>query len=473
MCTLAQVARCLSHAQIWGDPNLKITGVCTDSRLVRPGNLFVALKGERFDAHTFLPQVQQAGALAALVSDYDDNLPLAQIQVADTRHALGEFALGWRGQFALPVAAVTGSNGKTTVKEMIAAIFSAAVGVSDCLATQGNYNNDIGLPLTLLRLRPHHRLAVIELGMNHPGETALLARIARPTVAVINNAQREHQEFMVNVAAVAQEHSAVLSALSTEGVAVFPADSEYSALWRNYASHCTIIDFALRGEAAVRGDYAALAPYSHAIQDAQSLLIQTSQGEIAVTLHALGEHNARNALAACAVALGAGVDLAAIKLGLDTFRPMQGRLQIKKNKYGTVIDDSYNANPDSVRAAIDVLSTMSAPRLLVLGDMGEVGEQGVEFHREVGAYAKAKGITRLVGVGTLTQYACHAFGDAEHFANTASVCEAIQANALQFSGTVLIKGSRFMRMEQVVSSFAQQMADKNCDDSSNQERSCY
>lgn len=442
---LAQIANWIPQAQYFGAGSTEIMGVSHDSRDIKPGSLFIALQGERFDGHTFLTQAQQQGAVAALVSTYHPTINLPQTLVKDTRAALAQLASAWRQTCALPLVLVIGSNGKTTVKEMLAAIFTAAVGEAHCLATRGNYNNEIGLPLTLLRLEQQHRLAVIELGMNHPGETAQLAQLVQPGVVLINNAQREHQEFMANVAAVAQEHGTALKSLSHTGIAVFPADSEYSAVWRHLVKPDQIIDFSLHGQACVTARSVNVA------QNHSALLIHTPQGEISVKLHALGEHNIHNALAACAAALAAGVNLEAIRTGLQAFTPVKGRLQIKTVDALTIIDDTYNANPDSVRAAIDVLASMAAPRTLILGDMGEVGEQGAFFHREIGAYAKSKGIDTLLTVGALSQYAGEAFGTrGQHFADMQVLCDKLQSQRLPRSGTVLVKGSRFMTMERIL-----------------------
>ncbi|HEY3597770.1 MAG TPA: UDP-N-acetylmuramoyl-tripeptide--D-alanyl-D-alanine ligase, partial [Paraburkholderia sp.] len=353
-------------------------------------------------------------------------------------------------RFTMPLVAVTGSNGKTTVKEMISSIFAAAVGETARLATAGNFNNDIGVPLTLFRLSGAHRLAVVELGMNHPGETQLLSKIAEPTVAVVNNAQREHQEFMATVEAVALEHASVIHALKPDGVAVFPADDAYASIWRVAATGNRIIDFALGSgerttEAAVTGTF-----------DGRLLSIETSEGHVDVTLQVLGAHNARNALAATAAALAAGVPLDAIKRGLEAFGAVKGRLQIKRAALGTlagatVIDDTYNANPDSMRAAIDVLAAQPSPRVLVMGDMGETGDEGPAFHREIGAYAKERGIDALYAIGAASRDACAAYGaDAQHVDEPAALVAQLQRAGYDARTTFLVKGSRFMQMERVV-----------------------
>lgn len=440
--------------------NLMLTSVGSDSRHIEPGQLFIALSGDRFDAHDYLADVAGAGVKAALISNQDAcPANLAAVCVSNTRASLGILAKAWRAKFTLPLVLVTGSNGKTTVKEMIASIFKVAVGDEHALVTQGNLNNEIGLPLTLLRLRPSDRLAVIELGMNHPGETSELAAIAGATIALINNAQREHQEFMTTVAAVAEEHADVLRALPIDGVAVFPADTEFDGVWRNAAQGRKIIDFALLSnsmskKAAVRG---------HLLSNGQ-VEIETSEGAIRVQLKTLGNHNVRNALAATAVALGAGIALEDIKVGLEAFTPVTGRMQPKRlDANHILIDDSYNANPDSVRAAIDALKQANNPSWLVLGDMGEVGDQGPAFHQEVGAYAAQQGIARLFALGEQSNQAVQGFNrvkneltlssTAEHFSDVeklnAVLLQALQAQKSDAKLTILVKGSRFMRMERV------------------------
>jgi UDP-N-acetylmuramoyl-tripeptide--D-alanyl-D-alanine ligase len=422
-------------------------GVCTDSKNVAAGNLFVALRGARFDAHDFLAEVAAKGAAAVVVERVPQGLELPALIVPDTRVALGEIAAHWRRQFNIPVIGVTGSNGKTTVKEMIAAILAAEFGADNYLATRGNLNNDIGVPLTLLRLDSRHRAAVIELGMNHPGEIAQLAQIAQPTVAHVNNAQREHQEFMATVEAVAQENGAVISALPDDGIAVYPADDVYTPLWRGLSKASgqrKSLTFGLSLDANVSCTYVPQAFGS-------VMTVRVGQREFDLKLSAAGAHNVRNALAAIACALAIGVHRRAIEQGLEAFAPVNGRLQRKEASSGaTVIDDTYNANPDSVKAAIDVLAAAAAPRVLVLGDMGEVGSEGRKFHEEVGAYASGRGIEHLLTLGELAESASHAFGArARHFNGIAQIAAAARELAAP-PATLLVKGSRFMRMEQVV-----------------------
>jgi UDP-N-acetylmuramoyl-tripeptide--D-alanyl-D-alanine ligase len=456
MFTLREATAMIPGAVLKGDENVAIERIVTDSRGVQAGDLFVAVRGDRFDAHDFLDQVAKSGAAAALVSRDPSNAdawPLPVIKVKDTRTALGALAHGWRTRFTMPLVAVTGSNGKTTVKEMIASIFAAAVGEQSRLATAGNFNNDIGLPLTLFRLNTSHKLAVVELGMNHPGETEVLGKIAAPDVAVVNNAQREHQEFMATVEAVALEHASVIHALGETGTAVFPADDQYAVFWRTAATGNPIIDFALTDDASKAAVTGTL--------EGTTVRMQTPQGALDVALNVLGEHNARNAMAATAAALAAGVSLDAIKRGLESFQPVKGRLQVKRAILGalagaTVIDDTYNSNPDSMRAAIDVLASQAAPRVLVIGDMGEVGEEGPAFHREVGAYAAERGIDALFALGAASVDAVNAFNasaskqTAAHFGDVTEMVAALERAGYGSNATYLAKGSRFMKMERVV-----------------------
>lgn len=419
------------------------SGVSTNSKTVEPGNLFVALRGERFDAHEFLAEVVTQGAAAVVVEQVPTAIDIPALVVQDTRHALGQIAQHWRKQFSLPVIGVTGSNGKTTVKEMIASILSTAFGTAGYLATRGNLNNEIGVPLTLLRLQAQHHAAVIEMGMNHPGEIARLAQIAMPNVGLVNNAQREHQEFMASVAAVAAENGAVIDGLDETGCAVFPADDEFTPLWTALAGARRLLSFALDRQAAVTAHWTPI--------DFGSRVVLDAGGEqISFVLAAAGQHNVRNALAACAATLAIGIDLPTIARGLSEFTPVAGRLQKKQATNGVmVIDDTYNANPDSVRAAIDVLATAPAPRTLVLGDMGEVGSAGVAFHEEIGAYARTRQIDQLFTLGELARHASRAFGrPARHFENMETLNEEVAS--VPPGASVLVKGSRFMQMERVV-----------------------
>ncbi|MTV37327.1 UDP-N-acetylmuramoyl-tripeptide--D-alanyl-D-alanine ligase [Duganella radicis] len=443
---VAHILPSLTGARLVNAGDVVFNGVSTDSRSVAAGALFVALRGEVFDAHNFLPQVAEKGVAAVVVEEVPEGFTLPAIVVPNTLVALGQIANWWRKQFAVPVIGVTGSNGKTTVKEMISAILAAAYGEEGRLATRGNLNNEIGVPLTLFRMDAQQQAAVIEMGMNHPGEIGRLAVIAGANIAMVNNAQREHQEFMHTVEAVARENGSVLSALPTDGVAVFPYGDEFTQIWEELSAGRRLLRFGFTKEAEVSCTFRA-----SDFESEMFITICESEADTQqffVRLQAAGEHNVRNALAAVACTYAAGVSLEKIKLGLDTFAPVSGRLQKKQAVNGAVvIDDTYNANPDSVRAAIDVLSKAAAPRVLVLGDMGEVGTQGREFHEEIGAYAQDKGIETVLVTGEL---AAHIQGaKVRHFENFGDLLSAVDAAASP-DATVLIKGSRFMKMERVV-----------------------
>ena len=480
MMTLAQAHALLPGSVLVGDGALAFERVHSDTRSLQPGDLFVALRGERFDAHDFLAAARQAGAVAALAERGLAEAGLSGLQVPDTLAALQALAAAWRHRFHLPLIAVTGSNGKTTVTQMIASILRAGHGTG-AFATQGNLNNHIGLPLTLLRMRQDdevwHRVGVVELGMNHPGEIGQLARLAAPTVALVNNAQREHQEFMASVEAVAQENGAVLPALPASGIAVFPADDPMSAVWRQMAGTREVRTFALHGQA-----YASAQAVWDAAAQAWEVELRLDTARLRVRLAVPGLHNVRNALAAAVCAQAAGEPLSAIQQGLEAFRPVKGRSQVRALPWAghtaTLVDDSYNANPDSVLAAIEVLRGLPAPRWLVLGDMGEVGTQGPAFHAEVGAQAREASLDHLWCVGPLAVHAAQAARSAQaalvapsapsapsttpvavrHFETVDALLAALRADrpaagaaqGLPLAASILVKGSRFMRMERVV-----------------------
>lgn len=430
---------------------IRIDAVSTDSRKMPNGALFVALTGDRFDGHAFVDDVASRGARAVLVERNHEARGLPSVAVADTRRALGDLAAGWRRRFRIPLVVVVGSNGKTTTKEMIAAILVAAYGVDDCCATQGNLNNDIGVPSTLLRLRAHHRAAVVELGMNHPGETARLAEIAQPGIALIVNAQREHQEFMQSVAAVADEHALAIVALPGDGVAVFPASDAHAAVWRHAAGHRRVVDFSC--DAAGGAESASVVGRASLQVDGVVLQLSTPVGATTARLSVPGAHNAHNATAATAACIAAGVPLDAIRDGLEAFRPARGRTQRSVVDGLVVIDDSYNANPDSMRAAIDLLATHAVPRLLVMGDMGEVGSDGPRFHAEIGAHARTRGIEAVYALGKASLASIDAYGaSGRHFDAVEPLIAAVQAWVAERdgAGAIVVKGSRFMQMERVV-----------------------
>ena len=432
--------------------DVRFSAVSTDTRTVPAGALFVALRGDNFDGHEFLGAAKARGAVAAMVdgraAGAAQSAGLPCIVVDDTREGLGRLAAHWRGRFDIPLVAITGSNGKTTVKEMIAAILREHWGAEHTLATEGNLNNDIGLPLTLLRLRANHHVAAIEIGMNHPGETAALAAIAQPTVGLVNNAQREHQEFMKSVAEVAAEHGDLFKALPQAGTAVINADDDYAAFWRKLAvadgAARPVRDFGIDKPAAVSGRY-ELSDFGSEID------LSSPEGTVRFSLQVAGVHNVRNAVAAAAAATAAGASLEAVARGLSAFAAVKGRMQKKTGCDGiVVIDDSYNANPDSVRVAIDVLARFAGRRVLVLGDMGEVGDKGGEYHAEAGSYARERGIDRLLLLGEMTAATATAFGkDAAHFADIGALLGAVQTERAA-RPAFLVKGSRFMKMERVV-----------------------
>ncbi len=451
MMTLAQAAQWLPVAQLAGDGNIRPVRVHTDTRTIQPGDLFVALTGEKFDGNQFLKEAKTKGAVAAICNSREAlaDLGLSGLVVADTRAALATLAAAWRSQFSLPLIAVTGSNGKTTVTQMIAAVLRTHA-PGEMLATDGNFNNDIGVPLTLLRLRAMHRIAVVEVGMNHPGEIAVLAKLAQPTIALVNNAQREHLEFMATVEAVARENGAVFAALQGNGVAVFPQPDEFSLVWQQLAAPRACLTFA---EGPHSGDADIQCKKAEWLGNAWQVQVKSPAGLLTFKLQIAGRHNVKNALAAIACTLAAGVAPATIAQGLETFEPVRGRSKSVRGLVGahrfTLIDDTYNANPDSVKAAIDVLAALPAPRLLVLGDMGEVGDQGPQFHAEAGAYAKAAGIDALCTLGELSAQASLVFGVGRHFRDVDRLNRELLEVAIHYE-SVLVKGSRFMRMERVV-----------------------
>jgi UDP-N-acetylmuramoyl-tripeptide--D-alanyl-D-alanine ligase len=441
MMSLAEAAAAMQGRMAGTD--VRFSGVSTDSRGIGRGELFVAIRGERFDGHEFLGMAASRGASAALVDERFSAAPpppLPVVVVDDTRKGLGRLACHWRRRFAPAVIGIAGANGKTTTKEMLASVLRAHAGEAAVLATRGNLNTDIGVPLTVLQLSQAHRYFAVELGMNHPGEIEWLAAIAQPTIGLVTNAQREHMEFMGSVEASARENSQVFRVLPAAGVAVVNADDDCRAIFLEAAGRRRVVEFGLDRAAAVTGGY-ALKPL------ASDIVVRTPEGETRALLAIPGMHNVRNAMAAAACAHAAGIPAATIGRGLAAFRPYAGRMQVKRARGGaTVLDDSYNANPDSVRAAIEVLAACAAPTALVLGDMGEVGAQGPQFHREVGAFARERGIGALYTLGEASREAVAAFGrGGRHFDSLEHLLSALPAGA-----TVLVKGSRFMRMERVV-----------------------
>ncbi len=442
------------------DGDVRISGVSSDSRKIVQGDLFVALRGEHFDGYNFAATAAQAGAVAALVNadSYQERSESGKEQVAglapgiplllveDTRLALGQLAGWWRRQFDIPVVAITGSNGKTTVKEMLAGILREAAGSAGAvLATRGNLNNDIGMPLTLLKMNATHRYAVIEMGMNHPGEIDYLTRIAEPDVALINNASDAHLAGLGSVEAVARAKGEIFAGLRHHGTAVINSDDQYARLWRTLAGAHPLLEFGLNVEADVSGTWH---PQGYGLR----LEVTAPQGMFTADLQVPGVHNARNALAATAAATVLNISLETIAAGLEKFHGVAGRLQRRVALQNAVlIDDTYNANPSSMRAAVSVLAQAGGKRILVLGDMGELGGNAADFHAEIGAEARRAGIEKLYALGTLSVNTAREFGSgAQHFERIEDLLDALEKE-LDANTTVLVKGSRFMKMERVVS----------------------
>jgi UDP-N-acetylmuramoyl-tripeptide--D-alanyl-D-alanine ligase len=462
MMLLSQAAQVLNGRLVGHD--VRFAAVSTDSRKIKAGDLFIALRGEHFDGYEFVATAVQSGAAAAMANadSYEARPSLAHPEsripnpdfpiliVEDTRLALGQLAAYWREQFDIPLAAITGSNGKTTVKEMLTGILRAAAGSDNAvLATQGNFNNDIGMPLTLLQLNARHRYAVIEMGMNHPGEIDYLTHIARPDVALITNASGAHLAGLGSVLAVAHAKGEIFAGLKHQGIAVINADDDHAPLWRTLAGSHPLLEFGLGGmtrcaQADVTGGWQ---PQGAGLQ----LDAHTPSGDFSADLQVPGAHNARNALAATAAAIALNVPLEVIAMGLERFVGVAGRLQRKAARHGAVlIDDTYNANPASMRAAIGVLAEAKGKRVMVMGDMGELGDDAVMLHAGIGTEARSAGIEKFLALGALSVNAVRSFGcGAEHFERIEDLQKALEEE-LDEDTTVLVKGSRFMKMERVV-----------------------
>jgi UDP-N-acetylmuramoyl-tripeptide--D-alanyl-D-alanine ligase len=420
------------------------SAVSSDTRSLKPGELFVALRGPRFNANEFVAAAAAAGAAGAVV-DVRIDAPIAQILVGDTLEALQKSAAAWRAQFDIPVLGVAGSNGKTTCKEMTAAILSRA---GETLHTRGSLNNHIGVPLTLHRLDAAHRFAVIEIGTNHPGEVAALCKLARPTVGLITNAGAEHLEGFGTIEGAARAEGEMIADLDAPHSAVLNADDEFIGLWRGM-TRARVVTFGVRQAA----DWSASDVQTAIGGDGfvTRFLLRTPAGDQPIEMNLAGGHNVANALCAAAAAMSAGASLEDVRGGLATMRPVPGRLQFKSAPSGAwIIDDSYNANPSSMKAGIEVLAGIDARRWLVMGDMGELGEAANESHGEIGRFARDHRIDRLFATGRLSALAAEAFGSgAEWFADAESLARAVEAE-LTREVCVLIKGSRSARLERVV-----------------------
>lgn len=425
-----------------GDMTVRFTGVSTDTRTVKQGNVFIALSGERFDAHQFVGVAVAAGAVAVIV-----NRPVAadvpQISVSDTGLAYGLSAKAWRSRFAIPLTVVAGSNGKTTTTQMLASILRVRWGEERMCATQGNFNNEVGVPRMLWTLDFEHRGAVIECGMNHPGEMARLADWTRPTVALLTNAQREHQEFLSGVEATAHENGLVIVSLPETGTAVFPADDDCADIWAGLAMARGVQTLTYATEEGVDADVTG-----RLVEDI--LVINTPEETFSVRLSIAGAHNVHNALGAAAAALAMGIDTESIVRGLEVFRALPGRGERTRSASGNllIIDDAYNANPDSVRASMRLLSREVGPRIFVLGDMAEVGDECEAVHREVGSYARELGLDALYASGENSRFATEAFGDKGCWYATKE--ELIAGLGSVASGTVVVKASHSMGFAEVV-----------------------
>jgi UDP-N-acetylmuramoyl-tripeptide--D-alanyl-D-alanine ligase len=444
--TLGEAARMIGAESSDDTGDRVFSGVDTDTRRIQPGALFAALKGPNFDGHDFLAGALERGAAAALVERRLDS-PLPQLVVTDVLVALGRLAAGWRRRFKLPLLALTGSNGKTTVKEMLATILRQRGTV---LATAGNLNNHIGVPLMLSRLGTEHDYAVIEMGANHPGEIAYLTELARPDVALITNAGPAHLEGFGSIEGVSRAKGEIYGGLAADGVAVINADDVYADYWRNLNAGRRVVDFGLERSAAVRGEVLGDSRFRLRIDDEAT--------DIALPLP--GRHNVRNALAAAAATHAVGTDLDAIRAGLEATQGVVGRLRTLSGCHGcTLVDDSYNANPASLAAGLETLVTGGRRNWLVLGDMAELGAGAETAHAEAGALARELGVECLFALGPLSLLTCRAFGaGAEHFDRVEALIDTLVAALLEADPPprLLIKGSRSMRMERVTRALAKE-----------------
>lgn len=438
--SLSEIANLLDCPMPTSD--LPFHGISTDTRTLKPGSLFVAILGEQFDGHLFIEEAHQKGAVAALVSRPLD-CAIPQVLVNDTIEAFGKISQFWRERFHLPIVGVTGSNGKTTLKNMIASILRAACldNASQVLATEGNLNNNIGVPMMLSRLSTEHRYAVIEMGMNHFGEIAYLTKLAQPKVAVINNAAEAHLEGLKDVAGVARAKGEIFLGLGKEGIAILNRDDAHFEYWRDLSKAHSQLTFGLNPEADVTAIFS----------ENQSITLQTPQGSIPVVLPLLGKHNVMNALAATAATLALNINLDAIKRGLESVHPAPGRMRQYILANGArVIDDTYNANPFSLQAAVNTLATLPGEKIVVLGDMKELGPDAKLIHFQAGERIRSAGIHDLLTYGDMSEAASEAFGNPEHHFKDRNQLIATLKPYLKQGVTILIKGSRSMKMEKIV-----------------------
>lgn len=436
-----------------------VTGISTDTRTLVPGDLFVAIKGEQVDSHDCLKEAEMKGAVAAIVSEAVET-PLSLLKVSDTVSALGEIAHHYRQQFKLPIVSITGSCGKTTVKEMLASILAVR---GPMLANQGNLNTEVGVPLTLLRLEDQHQTAVVEMGARKGGDIRYLMQIASPAVTLITNAGVAHIEIFGSERGIAEAKGEIYAHLDPQGIAVMNIDEPHFTYWQSLLKGQSVITFGFQPTADVTAYQIA-----HTAMDSVFTL-KTPEGSIQIQLSAPGKHNIANALSAAAAGVALGFSLTDIQQGLEAFVPVSGRLQIKLSATGIrIIDDTYNANPQSVKAALDVLSAFQGHKIFVMGDMLELGNDSLQLHRDIGVYARQLGISQMMGIGKFTQAAIEGFGESgQHYPSKAKLIQDLllvldkQDQSGKNENTVLIKGSRSMRMEEIVAALLKNSKEKN------------
>lgn len=446
--SLSEIAACVQGIVVGED--VSVSSVSIDTRAIKPGQLYVAIKGSHFDGHEFVDKAAQAGALAAIVNQ-GITVTMPHIVVADTRLALAQLAGIWRKKATLSVVGITGSNGKTTVKEMVAAILSLN---GNTLFTQGNLNNDIGVPLTLLRLNEQYRYAVIELGANHPGEIEYTGRYVQADVAIITNVGAAHIEGFGSVEGVAKAKGELIQTLKQSGVAVLNRDDDYFDYWESLAGARKILSFGLDERANVTAHVIKTELIDNAFETSFTLI--TSAGVLAITLKLAGQHNVVNALAATAACLALNIDLQQIKQGLESVKPVTGRLQPLVSRLGNiVIDDTYNANSASLKAGLEALANYGGKRWLVLGAFGELGPESPKIHQEMGELIRASGVVRLLAVGSDARNTVRIFGQGADFFDTQDDLIEVLKRELKGDEVILIKGSRTQRMENVVAALVE------------------
>lgn len=442
---LSEIAQAVQSEVVNQNAKLIVTGVSIDTRTLKPGQLYIAIQGKQFDGHQFIDQALQAGAVAIISAQPLAN-DIPHILVKDTRLALAQLAGFWRKQLAVKIVGVTGSNGKTTVKEMLAAILATQ---GETLFTQGNLNNDIGVPLTLLNLETHHRFAVIEMGANHPGEIAYTSQIAQADVSIINNVGAAHIEGFGDLKGVAKTKGEIIENLKLDGVAILNKDDSFFPYWQQLVKTRSLISFGFSAEAKVRAE--AISKEIQANQFVTRFELQTdTQTGVTIELHLAGEHNVKNALAAAAAAIALGLDNQAIKQGLESLKPVTGRMQpVIGRKGNLIIDDTYNANPSSLNAALTVLDKQQI-NWVVLGAFGELGNEAAQIHQQMGESLKTYPVQQLFAVGELARHTVQAFGEGARFFETQQQLITALEEGLTGRETLLVKGSRSQKMEQVV-----------------------